>query len=143
MAQTLPVATHILFLQKDRIFLMRRANTGFRDGEWSVPAGRLDPDETITAATIREAFEEVGAGILPRDLSSPLVMHHKDERGQRLYFFFICTKWTGELRNLEPEKCSEVAWFDLHKLPDRTIPHIKEALEKMRAGVTYLEYGFT
>ncbi|MEK7174487.1 MAG: NUDIX domain-containing protein [Patescibacteria group bacterium] len=142
MAQSLPIATHIFFINNDRIFLMRRANTGFRDGEWSVPAGRLDPDETITAATIREASEEVGAEILPENLSSPLVMHHKDERGQRLYFFFICTKWGGELRNLESDKCSEVGWFDFSAPPSPMIPHIKEAFEKMRAGTTYSEYGF-
>lgn len=42
------------------MLLLKRANTGHLDGFWSVPAGRLDGGESITAGAVREAYEEVG-----------------------------------------------------------------------------------
>jgi len=99
-----------------KTLLMMRQNTGFKDGMRSIPAGRLDENETIAEGAAREAFEEVGVSINPADLSGPLVMHHKDERGERMYFFFTCEKWNVEPKNIEPDKCGGIEWFDMKKL---------------------------
>ncbi len=45
-----PVTVHLLFFRDDKILLIRRFKTGFRDGEYSVPAGHLDGGETVIAA---------------------------------------------------------------------------------------------
>ncbi len=55
-----PVTVHLLFFRGNQILLARRLNTGYRDGEYSVPAGHLDGNETVIAAGIREAKEEIG-----------------------------------------------------------------------------------
>lgn len=138
----LPVAVHIFLLKEKKVLLMERANTGFNDGKWSVPAGRLDSNESIRQGAAREAKEEVGVSVDVEDLSEPLVMHHKDERGERIYFFFIGRKWEGELENCEPEKCSRLEWFDIEKLPETLIPHVRVALNEMMNGETYIEFGF-
>lgn len=37
-----------LILQKgEKVLLSRRYNTGYRDGEWGLPAGHLEENETI------------------------------------------------------------------------------------------------
>lgn len=139
---SLPVAVHIVLHKSKEILLIKRANTGFRDGEWSVPAGRLNSDETIREAAAREALEEVGVSILIKNLSKPLVMHYKDGQGERLYFFFGADKWSKEPWNVELDKCDEIAWFKSDRLPKLLIPHIRDGINKVLEGTSYTEYGF-
>lgn len=136
----LPVAVHVFLLKEGSILLLKRANTGFKDGYWSVPAGRLNSGETIKQAMIREAKEEVGANIDSKDLSKILVMHHKDDRGERLYFFSHCSNWKGELKNMEIDKCEKIEWFNINNLPDKIIEHIKCVIGDPNNN--YFEYGF-
>lgn len=138
----LPIAVHVFIEKGQEILLLQRAGTGFHDGSWSVPAGRLNSNETIRQAAVREASEEVNAKVDISDLSAPLVMHHKDDRGERLYFFFSCTSWENELANVETEKCSAIKWFAINDLPSDIIPHVKYAIERLYRHETYVEYGF-
>lgn len=58
-----------LFLKKDgRIFLMRRMNTGYEDGNYMVPSGHVEKGESLTDAMIRETMEEVGVSVRKEDL---------------------------------------------------------------------------
>ena len=43
----------------DRLLLIRRGTAG-RQGEWSVPGGRVEPGETLAEAVVRELAEETG-----------------------------------------------------------------------------------
>ncbi|MFH1564955.1 MAG: NUDIX domain-containing protein [bacterium] len=138
----LPIAVHLFLIKDEKVFLMQRAGTGFKDGEWSVPAGRLDAGESVKKATVRESKEEVNAEVDINNIGEPLVMHHQDERGERLYFFFVCYKWNGDLKNLESEKCAGVEWFEIDKLPKNTVLHVAAALKAKMLGETYMEYGF-
>lgn len=136
----LPVAVHTFLLRDSSILLIKRVNTGFKDGFWSVPAGRLNSDETIRQALVREAKEEVDVNIDIKDLSKPTVMHHKDYRGERLYFFSCCDTWEGEPKNMEMDKCEKIEWFNLNDLPDKVVEHVKLVIENI--DNSYFEYGF-
>ena len=54
------VAVYLLLLREGQVLLLRRHNTGYEDGKYSVIAGHVDPGERITQALIREAAEEAG-----------------------------------------------------------------------------------
>jgi 8-oxo-dGTP diphosphatase len=45
---------------RGRILLMRRAGSGFADGQLGLPAGHIDLGETPTACAVREVREELG-----------------------------------------------------------------------------------
>jgi 8-oxo-dGTP pyrophosphatase MutT (NUDIX family) len=134
-------AVYLLFVKDGKILMLRRANTGYEDGNYSLVAGHADGNEALTAATAREAMEEAGVEIAREDLHLKVVMHCIGDREQ-LDFFFEPTKWRGEIKNMEPDKCDDLSWFSLDELPSNTIPHIREGIRCYREGVGYMERGF-
>lgn len=136
-----PVTAHIFLRKGDQILMLRRYNTGYEDGNYSVVAGHLDGGETIKGAAIREAKEETGIEIQPTDLDIVGVMHRKSD-DERVDFFLAAHSWSGEPRNQEPDKCDQIVWFPVDRIPGNTIPYIKRALENYREGIWFDEYGW-
>jgi 8-oxo-dGTP diphosphatase len=141
MRRTFPVAVHLFLLREDQILLLRRCNTGYEDGNYSVPAGHIEGGETITQAAIREAQEEVGVEIPPAAPTVVGVMHRKSD-DERVDFFLATTVWTGEPMNCEPGKCAALAWFPMQALSANTIPYVRRALENYRQGVWFDAFGW-
>jgi 8-oxo-dGTP pyrophosphatase MutT (NUDIX family) len=129
-----PVTAHIFFLREQEVLMLRRFNTGYEDGNYSVVAGHLDGGETLHQAAVREIREEVGVDVRPEDLTVSGVMQRKSDE-ERVDFFLTVWEWQGELLNNEPGKCDDLRWYPLDALPDNTIPYVRRALGK------YLEAG--
>jgi 8-oxo-dGTP diphosphatase len=136
-----PTTVHLFFFRGDQILLIRRFNTGYADGQYSVPAGHLDGGETVIAAARREALEEVGVQIDPQDIEFSSVMHRLNGE-ERVDFFLTVHKWTGEPVNAEPDKCDELRWENLSNLPGNTIPYIQQALRNHSQGTRFDEFGW-
>jgi len=132
---------HLLLLRDNRVLLLRRQNTGYEDGNYSVIAGHIEKSETARQGMAREALEEAGLRIDPQDLILCHVMHRRAE-DDRVGFFFKARAWSGEPRNLEPEKCSDLSWFDLDALPANVVPYIRRAIEETLRGTMYSEHGW-
>lgn len=137
------VGSSYLFLIRDnKILLQRRFQTGFQDGNYGVPAGHLDGEETTREGCAREISEEIGININPKDLSVVHVMHRKGEHDERFDFFMTTDKYTGEIINNEPNKCDDLSWFPLDNLPDNIVDYVAVAIKHFRNGVTYSEFGW-
>lgn len=139
---TLKTAVHLFLIKDGHILLLRRANTGYEDGNYSVPAGHLDGKEPVTMAMVREAREEAAITIEPQDLHVVHVMHRTKDDGERIDFFLTAKKWQGEPVIAEPEKCDDLSWFPLDALPPNVIPYVRFALEESAKGVVFSEYGW-
>lgn len=133
---------YLLLRQRGDILLARRCNTGFHDGEYSLPAGHLDGMESLVRAVIREAKEEIGIRLNGNRLRLGHVMHRKQSNEERVNFFFVATEWRGHPRIMEPLKCDDLRWFPVHRLPRNLIPYVRQAIRCLRRGVVYSEYGW-
>ena len=138
---TFPVTVHLLFIRENQILIARRFNTGYRDGEYSVPAGHLDGDETVIAAGIREAKEEIGVTMEASNMTFSSVMH-RIEGDERVDFFIHIHKWSGEIVNTEPDKCDDLGWVNLDELPENTIPYVRRAISNHINGIAFDEFGW-
>jgi 8-oxo-dGTP diphosphatase len=136
-----PVTVHLLFFHEDQVLLLRRANTGYADGMYSLPAGHLEGNETIHMAAIREAEEEVGLRLTRQDLDYAGVLHRREEN-ERVDFFLQVCRWQGQPFNAEPHKCDELLWADIHALPDKTVPYIRRAIQNYLVGILFDEFGW-
>ena len=136
-----PVTVHLFFFRENKVLLLRRFNTGFRDGEYSIPAGHLDGDETVIAAAAREAKEEIGVQLEATDIVFSCVMH-RIEGDERVDFFVHVHKWKGEPFNAEPDKCDDMRWVEIEQLPANTVPYVRQALRNHLSGIQFDEYGF-
>lgn len=136
-----PVTVHLLFIRENQILVARRVNTGYRDGEYSVPAGHLDGEETVRAAAAREAQEEVGVRIEAGDFRFSSVMH-RIEGDERVDFFVHVREWRGEIVNAEPGKCDDLRWVDFDSLPENMIPYVRRAIANHLNGIPFDEFGW-
>lgn len=140
-------ASYLILRHADQVLLLRRFNTGYHDGSYSLVAGHLDGNETFTAAMIREAQEEAGIMLKPENLKVVHAMHryaapNAPDMYERIDVFFRADVWEGEVKNNEPHKCDNLSWFALDSLPENTIPFIRQALEHVQNGVGYSEFGW-
>jgi len=141
MRATFPVTVHLFFFRENEILLLRRFNTGYRDGEYSVPAGHLDGGETVMSAAAREAQEEVGVQIEANDMVFSSVMH-RIEDDERVDFFIHVYKWLGEPFNAEPDKCDDLRWVNVNNLPANMVPYVRRALGNHLNNIQFDEFGW-
>ena len=130
------IAVYLLLVKNDGLFLIRRYNTGWQDGNYSLPAGHLDPDEKIFDAIVRETKEEIGIDI-PKD--NYKLVHTLHRVNSHVDFFFEVTDWEGEPQNMEPDKCDDVRWFAFDSLPVNIVPSVKFAISNYQQGVAFAE----
>jgi 8-oxo-dGTP diphosphatase len=138
-----PVAVHVFLTRPadGRVLLMRRAGSGYADGQLGLPAGHVDLGETPTASAIREIAEELGVRIEPADLEPGGTMFRLSLE-PRVDIFFTARAWTGTPHIREPHKCTELVWADPDDLPADALDFIGAALADTRTGRAYREYGW-
>ena len=129
---------------KKNILLLKRHNTGYEDGNYSVPAGHIEPGENAIQAMIRETFEETKVKLNEKQLKFCHIVDRFDKKipESRLDFFFKSNNWNGDPTNGEPSKCSQLLWVEINNLPKKVIPYIKQAVECYEQNIKYSELGF-
>src|SRR3989344_464945 len=94
-------------------------NTKNEKGFWETPGGSVDFGETLKQAVKREIKEEYGIEI---DIVEqfPAADHIIPKENQH----WVATTFLAKIRKnqvpkiLEPDKCDEIGWFNLSKLPE-------------------------
>ena len=139
-------ATTVVYLilrdNLDRILVMDRWGTGYRDGDCQTPAGHIDAGETPTQAILRETKEEIGVELVGLRFAHASFRPKHDETGDRCDYYFEARGWHGHLHNAEPDKHRNLRFVEPARLPQNMTPHIRHAIRCIEYGVVFSELGY-
>lgn len=82
----------------------------------------------------------IGIHIEQEHLQILSCMHRHSGDREYVDFYVRCHQYQGEIRNMEPAKCAEVAFFPVKALPELTIPYVRVGIENALAGRPFQEY---
>lgn len=109
------------FIKKNEQYLFIR-----RHGRWDLPKGKLEKNEKIKDAAIRECEEECGIQHLKinKQLSSSFHLYgYKDAYAlKQSYWFLMESDYAGPLVPQAEEDITEVRWFDVAEIEKRVLP---------------------
>jgi 8-oxo-dGTP diphosphatase len=129
----------------EQVLLLRRAGSGYHDGELSLPAGHLDGGEDAVSGLVRELGEELLVEADPDACRLALVMHRAPEVGdgdEYIDLFFTVGRWTGRPQVGEPDKATELLWAHPRRLPLDVVDYVARALHAIDAGEPLLLHGW-
>jgi len=109
----------VVFLENNKILLLKRKNTGYFDDYYGLPGGKVELHENTIECAIRETREEVGLMIQESEHLFSL------EKDAWTHSYFIAKKWLGEATNCELTKCSEIRWCEIDSLSENITPHVQ------------------
>ena len=109
----------MVFNDKGELFLSKRSqNCKNERGHWETPGGSVEFGETLEQAVKREMLEEYGAEIEVIE-QFPAADHliPADRQHWVATTFLAQFKSGQEPKIMEPDKCDEIGWFTISRLP--------------------------
>ena len=140
------IACFVVLKKENKVAMVLRKNTGWMDGYYGLPAGKVEYGEPYAIGAAREAKEEAGVEIDVNDLNFIHIAHRHGENDEEIMewvdVYFEADKWEGEPHNAEEEKSEKLDWLELDNLTSNIVPSQKAALESIAKGEHYSEYGW-
>ena len=124
-----------------RVLLWRRALDPHL-GRWSLPGGRLRPDEDVEASIRRQLAEKVDIQKLAHVEQLAVFSTPTRVPGPRV----VATAFVGLIpSDVDPETPEDTQWHDVKTLPRTAFDHeaiISQAQDRLRAKLCYTNLGF-
>ena len=120
-------AVHLILTDENKMLVQKRAKNGSKlwPGYYALPAGHVDEGENQYEALVREAREELGIELDPKDIIKEYTVLRRnffDIDGKRLEpyidYYFEMEKYKGTPSIMEKDKCEELKWVDINNLPE-------------------------
>ena len=114
--QSLPIAAALaVVVRGERMLLVRRSHRPDA-GRWGFPGGKIEPGETVVAATLRELAEETGVAAEPVEVLTALDVIRRDGAVLHHYVLIaVLCRWSGG-EGAAASDAEEIGWFDLAAL---------------------------
>ena len=125
-----PAARAVIFDDQDRILLIRRGDNHL----WALPAGTMEPGESVTDCMAREVWEETGLTVTSASAfaiySEPRFTAPTRPNAQLLTVAYRVDEWSGNLLRTTDET-DDAQWFSIDELPNLTdlMPMYLETIE--------------
>jgi ADP-ribose pyrophosphatase YjhB (NUDIX family) len=108
----LVVCVGAVVLQGNRALFVRQAKGHSLEGQWSIPWGFVDPNESPDSAALRETFEEAG---VEADVEGLLGFQELNQEGW-IAIAFLCQHARGVPRSDGGVETDQAAYFSLEEM---------------------------
>ncbi|MBI5228019.1 NUDIX hydrolase [Candidatus Micrarchaeota archaeon] len=105
----------------NQILLVKRKYDPFK-GEWAVPGGRIEDNESAEQCLKREMKEETGLDVEPIKLTGVYSNPNRDPRGV-IVAAYLVRRIGGVVR--AGDDAAETKWFSINELPKLCTDHGK------------------
>jgi len=122
----------IVINPRDEILLGKRTGA-HGEGEWSLPGGHLEWEESFKGCAAREVLEETGIDISGRHIEQITFTNDIFPKEDLHYVtLFLRTRlgYFVEAERKEPDKCLEWGWFSIYHLPQPLFLPLDNLLRK-------------
>ncbi len=112
-----------LINSENYVLISNRKNRSQFSDFWEFPGGKVEKQESLVDALLRETKEELGL-LLNSSCVAPLTFSvDTSEKQETLLLLFICRKWNGQPRGMEGQELKWVKPLDLsqYKMPPANI----------------------
>ncbi|WP_162902201.1 8-oxo-dGTP diphosphatase MutT [Facilibium subflavum] len=124
----------ILNKEKNGVYITKRHKDKHLGDLWEFPGGKVEANESINAALVRELYEEVGIHVKASTFFQKIYFTYPD-KSVALYFYII-DEFEGMPKAKEAQKIAEVSFQDLSKFAmPKANETIVEDLLKMRLKI--------
>ncbi len=110
-----PAARAVIFDDRGRILLIRRGD----NKQWALPAGGMEPGESVTECMAREVWEETGlvveSSVAFAIYSEPRFTAPTRPDAQLLTVAYRVGEWSGELQTTTNET-DDARWFSVDEV---------------------------
>ena len=127
-----------------QILLVERALEPFA-GQWAIPGGFVNMNESVEAAAVRELQEETGISRVFLEQLYTFGDVQRDPRGRVISVAYYALVKPSEHPTAAASDAREARWFPVSALPPLAFDHEKivaVALERLRGKVRYEPIGF-
>ncbi len=122
-----------LAIMRDGKLLLYKRLKAPEAGHWNIVGGKVDHMERSELAARREAEEESGLSIHSTRflcLSEQLI---EADRQHWISMIYVTDDFSGEPQLTEPDKLSDIGWYDLDALPEPLSRFAADAVGAIRA----------
>lgn len=134
------VGVGVMILKNGKVLLGKRHEDPSKadsdlhgEGTWTMPGGKIDFQELLVDGAFREVFEETGIKIDKEKLE---ILNVQDDIVPDKHYVtigYLCKKFEGEPKVLEPDEITEWAWYDLNNLPEKIFQPSLKMINKFKS----------
>ncbi len=136
------------FLQNQlKVLLIQRGNEPFQ-GQWALPGGFVQMEESLEAAAKRELEEETGVCDVYLEQLYTFGAPHRDPRGRVItvvYFALLSADEAARMHVQGGDDAHDVRWWNMYDLPELAFDHrqiLDYALQRLRWKLEWTALGF-
>lgn len=122
---------------KLQVALIERKNAPYK-GNWAIPGGFVEGDETVEEAAFRELKEETGLSDLYLQQFHVFSAPDRDPRGRVITVAFFALIDADQCELVASEDASKAVWWSIDDLPHLAFDHdsiYEEALKALRIAI--------
>ena len=112
-----------LINSENYVLISNRKNRSQFSDFWEFPGGKVEKQESLVDALLRETKEELGLRLNSSCVAPLSFSIDTSEKEETLLLLFICRKWNGQPRGMEGQELKWVKPLDLsqYKMPPANI----------------------